>query len=269
MATEAEIRTWIAGYRRAWDQLCQALMWQLAKRFGKIVSTPGSAYEAYAIEKRAGRIRTDVPAPAGSFVYFDIGRFDHVGFMLNGGRVFMTGKNIAEEWTQDDAGIQTIAEYCRKTGATYLGWSWQNGGNTVPFTPDAAPAPAPAPAATTWERAPGGETGAPMWPRGELMKRVQRALIGKNRLPADYKVDGIGGPLLAKAVQTTLNVSGRNGGVLIRDGAVKSAVDGKLGRYNAYGIQEYARDFGSYTGKQDGDPREGSWAGFALGLERP
>jgi hypothetical protein len=70
-------------------------------------------------------------------------------------------------------------------------------------------------------------------------------------------------------VQTTLNVSGRNGGVLIRDGAVKSAVDGKLGRYNAYGIQEYARDFGSYTGKQDGDPREGSWAGFALGLERP
>lgn len=127
--------------------------------------------------------------------------------------------------------------------------------------------PLPVQPGNKWEKAPGGESGAPYWPRGPLMERLQRALARKKRYSG--KIDGIGGVLTAKGVQETLNISGRNGGVQVSDGSRPTLVDGKLGRNNAWGIQEYARDFGSYKGLQDGDPREGSWAGFALGLERP
>ena len=78
MATEQDIRAWIAGYDRDFNQLCQALMWRLAERFGSIESTPASANSAYRAELNAGRIQGGTP-PAGSFVYFDIGSDDHVG----------------------------------------------------------------------------------------------------------------------------------------------------------------------------------------------
>ena len=81
MATEAEIHTWIAGYPRDWDQLCQALMWQLCKRFGSIASTPDSTIDAYEIERQAGRIVQGTPPP-GTFVYMDIGTYGHVGFVM-------------------------------------------------------------------------------------------------------------------------------------------------------------------------------------------
>lgn len=97
-------------------------------------------------------------------------------------------------------------------------------------------------------------------PRGALCKRVQRGLKKKGRLPASYKVDGIAGQLMRKAIQTTIVQSGVQGGV-----KVGSAMD----RNECYGIQKYAAKFGDYDGPVDGDPREASWTGFALGLERP
>lgn len=96
-------------------------------------------------------------------------------------------------------------------------------------------------------------------PSGELAKRLQRAMIGKGRLPSWYKVDGVLGDLFRRAVQTTLNVSGRFVGT----------VDGDIQGGGCLGIQLYARDFGDYTGPLDSEPREMSWTGFALGLERP
>lgn len=133
MTTEAEIRSWIGGYPRNWDQLCQALMWQLANRFGSVVSTPPSAIDAFNTENRAGRIRSG-EAPPGAFLYWDIGTFGHVGFMMNGGRVFMATTHLVEEWTNRAAGWNTESGYRGVTGARYLGWSMQNGGNSVPFT---------------------------------------------------------------------------------------------------------------------------------------
>ena len=133
VATEAQIRSWIAGYPRAWDQLCQALMWQLANRFGTVRSTPVSAILAYHVERQAGRMRTGTPPP-GSFVYWDIGADGHVGFVMNGGRVLMASRRVTEELVASDAGIHTVAGYTAATGADYLGWSYQNGGNTVPFS---------------------------------------------------------------------------------------------------------------------------------------
>jgi hypothetical protein len=134
----------------------------------------------------------------------------------------------------------------------------------IPSTPT-NPSPIPQPG-NTWERAIGGEPDAPFWPRGPLMERLQRALASMGRYDGIF--DGIGGIKTAKGVQITLNYSGRNGGVLAPNGARPTSVDGALGRFNAYGVQEYARDFGAYGGYQDGDPREGSWSGFCLGLER-
>ena len=133
VATEAQIRSWIAGYPREWNQLCQALMWQLANRFGTVRSTPVSAILAYHVERQAGRMRTGTPPP-GSFVYWDIGADGHVGFVMNGGRVLMASSRVTEELVSSDAGIHTVAGYTAATGADYLGWSLQNGGNTVPFS---------------------------------------------------------------------------------------------------------------------------------------
>lgn len=139
MATEADIRSWIAGYRRDFNGKCQALMWQLASRFGTVVSTPTSAHEAYVMEKNAGRINQGTPPP-GAFVYFDIGTDDHIGFMVNGGRIFMGTTKVDEQWSSWNTGPQGLNDYCAITGAKYLGWSTKNGGNTVPFTPDSGTA---------------------------------------------------------------------------------------------------------------------------------
>lgn len=136
MTTENEIHQWLAGYRRDWDQLCQALMWQLCNRFGSIASTPPSAIEAYQMERNAGRIVQGTP-PAGTFVYWDIGSYGHVGFVMNDGRVLMATSHLAAEWVDTDAGWNTLDAYSAATGATYLGYSWRNGGNVCPFTADA------------------------------------------------------------------------------------------------------------------------------------
>lgn len=242
MATEQEIRNWIAGYRREWDQLCQALMWQLANKFGTVVSTPPSANSAYRTEQAAGRIQVGT-APAGSFVYFDIGSDDHVGFVMNGGRVFMATRHLAEEWVANDAGWQSVDAYVRATGAKVYGWSWRNGGNTVPFTPDAAPAP--------------GNDWAFNKPNAAMQARIQQLL--KNRGRYSGPADGDWGLNTIKGIQKTLAVGGFYTG----------PIDGIPGRNTTVGVQQYAQKFGSYTGPIDGILGPNSWIGFALGLERP
>lgn len=135
MATEAEIHAWLSGYERDWDQLCQALMWQMTNEFGTQTWAPASAIDAYWVEKNAGRIQGGTPQP-GSFVYWDIGTYGHVGFMMNDGRILMASGNIREQWVWQDAGWQYLESYADITGARLLGWSWGNGGNTMPFTRD-------------------------------------------------------------------------------------------------------------------------------------
>lgn len=114
-----------------------------------------------------------------------------------------------------------------------------------------------------FERAPGGEPGAPMWPVGKRMERLQRALAGKKRY--NGRIDGRGGQLTAEGIQITLNFSKKNGKVPY----VPTDVDGKLGVNNAWGVQHYGLEYGDYGGKMDGDPLALSWDSFILGLERP
>lgn len=249
MTTEAEIRSWISGYARDWDQACQALMWQTASRFGSVVSTPGSAIEAYEIERRAGRI-SGGDAPPGTFVYYDIGSYGHVGMMLDGGRVFMTGKpsRTAEQWGAPagrNVGWNSIGGYAAASGATYLGWSPLNGGNSVPFD-------------STGES--GGSSGGSDWawnpPDAETQARIQRALTARGRYAGP--ADGVWGPNTVMGIQTTCQNVGYDG-----------PIDGEPGPNTARHVQIYAQRFGDYGGPIDQILGPNSWAGFALGLERP
>lgn len=135
MFNAADVRMWIGGYLREWDGLCQALMWRLCERFGSVpYDGIGSATEAYQIERDAGRIHTGpIPASGGVFVYLAVpGVPDgHVGFMLDGDTFFNASGYLAEEWTDSDAGVSSLDGYVISKGATILGWSYMNGGNTV------------------------------------------------------------------------------------------------------------------------------------------
>jgi len=99
-------------------------------------------------------------------------------------------------------------------------------------------------------------------PTGSLAARVQRALSGMGRYNfpdgSPRPADGVFGENTRKGVQTTLNVSGMFVG----------RVDGIIEGGGSLGIQKYAKAYGDYKGDLDGAPREMSWAGLALGLER-
>ena len=242
MTNRNELRAWIGSYNRNFDQLCQALMWQMANRFGTVASTQPSAIAAYRVEANAGRIQPGV-GPAGSFVYWDIGRFGHVGYVLENGDIFMGSRHLQEVWGIN-AGIATNDFYVARTGARLLGWSWQNGGNTVPYDA-AAPAPAPAP------------SGA--WDYGQQhadWRRIQAALKAKGRYSGP--VDGIPGTNTHKGVQLTVRNAGYTG-----------PIDGVPGRNTCIGVQNYGKRFGGYAGPVDGILGPNSWSAFTRGLEAP
>lgn len=270
MATREDIKAIFsdAGYRapdgtsiynRNWNQMCQALTWRLCEAFGSVpVDGIDSAKAAYNIEKAAGRINTG-SAPAGKFVYFEIGTYGHVGFTTNDSGEFVSGtKHLAEAWGIN-AGVNTIDAYCAATGARYLGYSDLNGGNSLPFTASTPePTPTPAPSGGELIRVQGD--GVEYWePVGALAQRIGAALETRARVDQPFKNDGYPGSNWRKGVQRTLANAGLYSG----------AIDGKLGPNNLRQVQEYAKKFGDYDYLIDGDPQVNSWSNFALGLERP
>lgn len=130
----SQIKRWIADYDRDFNGKCQALMYQVAAHFGSVKNVPPSAIAAY----RASTIKgTDLDAaPAGAFVYWDIGVFGHVGLSLGDGRVFMGSSHVQRQWGTN-AGVTTAAAYEKATGAVPLGWALDNGGNTIALAPPA------------------------------------------------------------------------------------------------------------------------------------
>lgn len=115
-------------------------------------------------------------------------------------------------------------------------------------------APAPAPSSGP---APSGATGwALNLPVASLQARVQAAL--KTRGLYTGPVDGAVGSSGFKAIQTELRTVGYAG-----------PIDGVIEGEGCRLIQTYAARFGGYTGPVDRVLGGNSWAGFALGLERP
>jgi hypothetical protein len=102
-----------------------------------------------------------------------------------------------------------------------------------------------------------GNTGSSIYfPSSAVQARIQAALKARGRYTGP--VDGVFGPNSIKGVQLTIRNVGYTG-----------PVDGVLGPVGSRYIQTYAQRFGSYTGPVDGVLGPNSWAGFALGLERP
>lgn len=110
---------------------------------------------------------------------------------------------------------------------------------------DSGPAPAPAPSAE--------------WDFGQQhadQARIQAALAARGRY--NGPIDGVWGENSIKGIQTTCANVGYDG-----------PIDGIPGPNTCHYVQVYAARFGDYTGPIDSVLGPNSWAGFALGLERP
>jgi hypothetical protein len=134
-ATEADLKAYVAGSGRDWNQLCQALMWNYCDQFGLVRTTYASALDAYyasAIESYDA-----YSAPLGAFVYYDIGAYGHVGYEVGSGDS-MGSSRVQIVWGIN-AGVSSIEAYVAATGATPLGWSWRNGVNELEYIGGAKP----------------------------------------------------------------------------------------------------------------------------------
>lgn len=245
MATPSQIRAWIAGYNRNFDQLCQALMWQVCAKFGSAPVVYPSAIAAARASQIVGTNPLD--AQPGDFHYW-AGGYGHVALELGAGRVFMGSTKVDERWGIN-AGITTVAAYNARTGLRYLGFARSNGRNDLAIQePFVRETPA------------GGASGGGGYhyydPTGEVARRIQAALKRRGRYAGP--VDGIFGPATRRGIQITLRNVGYTG-----------PIDGVIAGNGARLIQVYAQKFGSYRGPIDAKLGPNSWAGFALGLERP
>lgn len=136
-ASEADLRGYVAGSGRDWNQLCQALMWNYCDQFGNAPVAYASALDAY----YASEIESwdAYSAPVGAFVYYDIGAYGHVGFEVDSGDS-MASSHVQIVWGIN-AGVSSIEAYVAATGATPLGWSWRNGVNTLEYVSSSQPKP--------------------------------------------------------------------------------------------------------------------------------
>lgn len=141
MATEQDLAAFTAASGRDWDQLCQAWIWNICATFGRVVATPPSAIDAY---YASNIVDTNIwSAPVGSIVYFDIAAFGHVSTPVDSGEG-MASARVQVFWGIN-AGTTDLGDYLAATGATPLGWSWDNAGNTYPYQSSSGPTPGPEP----------------------------------------------------------------------------------------------------------------------------
>lgn len=129
--TESQLKAHFAASGRNWDQLCQAAVVNASIWSGGFVHTYESANAAYADSKIVSRDASK--APLGAVHYWAIGKYGHVAGALGGGRVFMASKFVDVFWGTN-VGTTTVDRYTKRTGATYRGWSYNNGDNKILFT---------------------------------------------------------------------------------------------------------------------------------------
>ncbi len=263
---------WRANYgNESLDQQCQrydGYYWQWAYQGNENIRTYGTATAAARASEMFTYDINHASIAPGDLVYWDWGTDGHVGTVIGrqNGRTIVTHTSSKGD-TLLDLGNHVKVSHADSIGLTFRGVAHTNGANSqrtglTGWSPNEE-------AADGWERAPGGEPGAPMWPVGALMARIQRGLSLKKRYNyadgSPRPADGIGGKYTAEGIQRTLNHSRKNGKVPY----VPTAEDSKLGLNNGWGVQHYGKAYGDYDGRMDGDPRGLSWTAFALGLERP
>jgi hypothetical protein len=119
--TRKGIGKWRLGYGYSWSQLCVALV------FDALGATHsyGNANLARVASNLVPGSSTDLTPPAGSFAWFDYGKYGHVAFS-DGRRLYMASRFTNNIGTA--LGTLTAEQYAHDAHARYLGYSWDFGG---------------------------------------------------------------------------------------------------------------------------------------------
>jgi hypothetical protein len=241
----ADIDNFFRAYPRDFHNQCEGTMWQLLDRFG----TPEHprTFDTALLAAKASAIYTKDPAKAS---YGDFGFWDqrltpagHTAFWTPRGWLMGSNKVTAPIGGKSlNVGYVSFADY---TKLGFLGFAHTSAGRDVALV---AQTPLTKAAAVDW---------AYVEPTDYATRlRIQKALKERDRYDGD--LDGVWAELTRKGIQTTIKGVGYTG-----------KIDGLIARDGCYFIQKYAHDFGGYTGQLDRKLGPNSWAGFALGLERP
>jgi peptidoglycan hydrolase-like protein with peptidoglycan-binding domain len=211
---------------------------------------PDSAVRPSAIiAYRASRVVShDVnAAPAGAFHWWDIGEYGHVAMAIDRrGWSLMASRHVQESWG-DAIGITPVDDYTRKTGARYLGWSYDYAGAEVADVRN-GPKPGPSPAPTPGGSVPKTFTEQDGVPGANYYKRLQ---LFAQRNGYSGPLDGAMGKNSWASVQRGLRAYGYNG-----------PDDGVPGANTYKSIQKVAQRYG-YSGPIDGEMGKNSYKAFA------
>jgi hypothetical protein len=110
----------------SWNGWCASLMWR-AGNLPESSARP-SAIDAYHDSKV---ISKDInSAPSGAFHWWDIGTYGHVAMAMPGGNSMMASCYVTTSWG-DCIGTIGVSAYTSKTGAKYLGWSYDYAGAEI------------------------------------------------------------------------------------------------------------------------------------------
>lgn len=138
MATQGDIETWTRQSGRDWNQSCEAYISHLCETFGVLNYYPPSAIDAYYVS--AIQSFDAYSCPPGGIIWLDIGTYGHVQIRVDSSDANGTS-NLQQEWGIN-AGLSALDWYCSVTGASPLGWSWDNAGSHVDYQSGSAAAAA-------------------------------------------------------------------------------------------------------------------------------
>lgn len=225
----------------SWNQWCASLM----VRAGNLPDR--SVRESAIIAYRASTIvsRDVNAAPPGAFHWWDIGQYGHVAMATDRGWALMASRNVRESWG-DAIGVTPVDDYTSRTGARYLGWSYDYVGSEIadvrrpaPRPPGPTPPSGPVPHTST------AVDGVP----GNIYYRRLQLFASKNGYTGP--LDGQMGKNSWAGVQRGLRQFGYTG-----------PDDGAPGANTYKAMQVAAQRFG-YSGPIDGSMGANSYRGFA------
>jgi len=245
---------WFGGARTVGDFNNPWAYWQ-TRASGDVSSARRAANASGTLNTNAGA------APVGAFHFWDWNGIDngHVGIDLvgKGTHIGMASNNVTTS-LGSAIGFVSKSNYEQRSGARYLGWATNYAGGKLKGISSPSPQPSPPPPSKPEYRevlAPTDPGFRMYWPIGPVMEAIQKELkrLGHYSGPAD----GVGGENTAKGIQRAARAGGYVG-----------PIDGSFGPNTAKGVQTLAKNKGGYAGPIDADPRENSWRGFLLALQR-
>ena len=178
-------------------------------------------------------------APNGAFHFWEIGEDGHVAMAMPDGNAMMASCHVQQSWGQC-IGSAGVKYYTDKTGAKYLGWSYDYAGAEIA---DIHHGPTPSPSGV-----PSSATALTGSPDTAYYKRQQLYARG---LGYQGPVDGILGPQSWAGTQRGLQSWGYTG-----------PDDGAPGAHTYMAMQRLAAAYG-YTGPVDGVLGPNSYRGLA------